>query len=52
MTAGLALGIICLWGGYTVAYYGWNRITGGNNTLKQLAWPGAYAPVTRDNGAQ
>jgi hypothetical protein len=45
----IALGV--LWAGYSVGYYGWNRITGGNNTFKQLVWPGAYTPVTRDSGA-
>lgn len=46
-----AIGILVLWGGYSVAYYGWNRITGGNDSFKSLVWPGAYTPTTRDNGS-
>lgn len=45
----IALGL--LWVGYSVGYYGWNRITGGNNTFKQLIWPGAYTIVARDDGS-
>lgn len=37
--------------GYSAAFYGYNRITGGNDTFKSLVWPGAYKPVARDSGA-
>jgi hypothetical protein len=45
----IALGL--LWVGYSVSYYGWNRITGGNNTFVSLVWPGRYSPVARDDGS-
>jgi hypothetical protein len=44
------IGFVAAWSGYTLGYYGYNRITGGNNTLKQLWWPGAYIAVSRDSG--
>jgi hypothetical protein len=44
------IGFVAAWSGYTLGYYGYNRITGGNNTLKQLWWPGAYTAVSRDSG--
>lgn len=46
-----AVAFALLWLGYSTAYYGYNRITGGNNTFKQLVWPGAYTPVARDDGS-
>jgi hypothetical protein len=45
----IAIGL--LWASYAIAYYGWNRITGGNDTFKSLVWPGAYTPTTRDDGS-
>jgi len=48
---GAAIGIVLLWGGYCVAYYGWNRITGGNDSFRSLVWPGDYKPTTRDDGS-
>lgn len=44
-------GFAALWLGYSTAYYGYNRITGGNNTFVQLVWPGRYIPVARDDGS-
>lgn len=45
-----AVGIVLLWGGYCIAYYGWNRITGGNDSFVSLIWPGKYKATTRDSG--
>jgi hypothetical protein len=36
--------------GYSAAFYGYNRITGGNNSFKSLIWPGAYKPTADDSG--
>lgn len=47
MTIGIALALA----GYALFYYGYNRITGGNDSFKSLVWPGAYSPTTRDSGA-
>jgi hypothetical protein len=44
-------GIAFLWLGYSVVYYGYNRITGGNDHFVDLIYPGRYHPVTRDNGS-
>lgn len=44
----LALGMGLALGGYLLAYYGFQRITGGNNTIAQLGWPGKYAVVAKD----
>jgi hypothetical protein len=38
-------------GGYGVAYYGYNRITGGNDKFISLIWPGRYTPTARDDGS-
>lgn len=46
-----AIGIVLLWGGYSLAYYGFNRITGGNDSFRSLIWPGDYTPTTRDDGS-
>lgn len=46
-----ALGLGALYVGYCIGYYGWNRITGGNDSFKSLVWPGAYHPTPRDSGA-
>jgi hypothetical protein len=46
-----AIGIVLLWAGYSLAYYGFDRITGGNDTFVSLIWPGKYAPTTRDDGS-
>ena len=43
------LGIVLTWFGYALSYYGWNRITGGNDTFVSLIWPGKYAPTPRDS---
>jgi hypothetical protein len=43
-----AIGIVFLWFGYGVAYYGFNRITGGNDSFRSLMWPGAYNATPRD----
>jgi hypothetical protein len=45
------LGIALVWLGYSIGYYGWNRITGGNDTFTSLVYPGRYSPTTRDSGA-
>ena len=42
------LGILLAGAGYALAYYGYQRITGGNNTVAQLAWPGKYQVVAKD----
>lgn len=47
----MLVGLALTWAGYCVAYYGWNRITGGNDTFVSLIWPGRYAPTNRDSGA-
>jgi hypothetical protein len=44
-------GIGFLWIGYSVLYYGYNRITGGNDKFLDLIYPGRYHAVTRDNGS-
>jgi hypothetical protein len=47
----LALGIGLAWAGYTLGYYGFQRIWSGNNTILQLAWPGKYQPVAKDSSS-
>ena len=47
----MTIAIIALLLGYGVAYYGWNRITGGNDKFVNLMWPGKYVPTTRDDGS-
>ena len=47
----MTIGIGLAFAGYCVGFYGWNRITGGNDSFKSLVWPGAYTPTTRDNGS-
>ena len=42
-------GIGALWLGYGVLYYGYNRITGGNDKFISLLWPGRYSPTARDD---
>jgi hypothetical protein len=44
-------GIGFLWLGYSVLYYGYNRITGGNDKFLDLIYPGRYHAVTRDDGS-
>lgn len=44
-------GIAFLWVGYSVLYYGYNRITGGNDKFVDLIYPGRYHAVTRDDGS-
>lgn len=45
------LGILLLWLGYSLGYYGYNRITGGNDKFISLIYPGRWKPVQRDGGA-
>lgn len=45
-TLGIVLGLL----GYGLAYYGFQRVTGGNNTILQLFWPGKYQIVAKDAG--
>lgn len=51
MGAVATIGIVLLLGGYAAAYYGYNRITGGNDSFKSLVWPGAYKATARDGAA-
>lgn len=44
-------GIGALFLGYSAFYYGYNRITGGNDTFVSLVWPGKYKPTARDDGS-
>ena len=44
----MTIGIGLLAAGYAIGYYGWNRITGGNDSFASLVWPGKYKPTTRD----
>ena len=44
----VAIGIVAALGGYTLAYYGYDIITGGNDSLWSLFWPGAYKVTARD----
>jgi hypothetical protein len=44
-------GVGALWLGYGVFYYGYNRITGGNDKFISLLWPGRYTPMARDDGS-
>lgn len=44
-------GFVVLWLGYATAYYGYNRITGGNDTFVSLIWPGRYTPTARDGAS-
>lgn len=44
-------GVAFLWLGYSLLYYGYNRITGGNDKFVDLIYPGRYHPVTRDSGS-
>jgi hypothetical protein len=47
----VVIGIGILWAGYAVAYYGFNRITGGNDSFASLVWPGRYNATARDGAA-
>ncbi len=51
MSTAFSIAIGILWAGYSIGYYGWNRITGGNDTFVSLVRPGRYKPTTRDNGS-
>lgn len=42
------LGIVLLWLGYSIGYYGYNKITGGNDKFINLIYPGRYTPTPRD----
>lgn len=42
------VGFVLIWLGYGVGYYGFNRITGGNDRFRSLFWPGDYTPTPRD----
>lgn len=43
---GIALMVILA--GYSTLYYGYNTITGGNESFRSLIIPGKYAPEARD----
>ena len=45
------LGIVLVWLGYATVYYGYNRITGGNDKFIDLIYPGRYKPTQRDDGS-
>ena len=47
----LTIPIALLWGGYAIGYYGWNRITGGNDKFVSLVWPGKWKLTPRDDGS-
>jgi hypothetical protein len=40
--------MVLVWLGYSAFYYGYNRITGGNDTFVSLIYPGRYSPTPRD----
>lgn len=48
----VAVGIVAALAGYTLAYYGFNLITCGNDSIWSLFWPGAYKVTPRDGGAK
>jgi hypothetical protein len=45
------LGMLFAWLGYSLAYYGFDQITGGNDSIVSLTWPGKYQVVARDSGS-
>jgi hypothetical protein len=45
------LGILLAWFGYSLAYYGFDTITGGNDSFLSLVWPGRYQVIPRDGGS-
>jgi hypothetical protein len=46
----VTVGILAALAGYTLAYYGFDIITGGNDSLWSVFWPGAYKATPRDGG--
>ena len=44
------VGIVLVWLGYAVGYYGYSRLQHGNNTFVELAWPGRYQKAAPDSG--
>lgn len=44
----VTVGILAALAGYTLTYYGFNLITGGNDSIWSLAWPGKYKVTGRD----
>jgi hypothetical protein len=42
------LGIVLVWLGYSIGYYGYNRITGGNDKFVSLVYPGQYKATKLD----
>ncbi len=46
----LTVWLLVTLGGYTLAYYGFNVITKGNDSLWSLFWPGQYKVTKRDTG--
>lgn len=46
------VGLLGLLAGYTLAFYGFDQITGGNDGLWSIFWPGQYKVVARDSGAK
>lgn len=43
-----AIGLGLFWFGYCVAYYGYDQVTGGNNSFLSLLVPGKYANAPKD----
>ena len=46
-----ALGLVMLWFGYWVAYYGFDQIDGGNNSFMSLGIPGKYTNAPKDSAS-
>lgn len=46
----VTVGLLGALAGYTLVYYGFDTITGGNDSLWSLFWPGKYKVTTRDSG--
>lgn len=42
------VGILLVWLGYGVFYYGLDQVTGGNDPFLSLVWPGRYGRTPRD----
>jgi hypothetical protein len=43
--------MLLAWLGYSLAYYGFDQITSGNDSFVSLVWPGRYVVVARDPGS-
>ena len=46
----ITIGVLAALAGYTLAYYGFDVITGGNDSMWSLVWPGKYKVKARDDG--